>query len=126
MPRARHDARAPWRPPALEQRLGAALVCAEPPAAARRLVHRAAHQGVAEAEATGHVRLAHEIECQQLIERVHRDRAARARGGGGELGVERVARDRRPLEHQQRVIREQPELLRERRCHDRRHVHAAE
>ena len=59
---------------ALVERLRAALVRAQPPAAGRRLVHGAPDQRVAEAEAPRHVGLAHEVEAQQLVERSERGR----------------------------------------------------
>ncbi len=59
------------RRPARRERLGAALVRAEAPAAGRGLVDRAAHERVPEAEAPGHVGGADEIELQQLVDCVH-------------------------------------------------------
>ena len=95
-------ARAAAERAALAQGLRAALVRAEPPAAGRRLVHGAAHERMAEAEAARHVGRAHEVEPQQLVERGDRRCVGHAGRGRRELGVERVAGDRRALEHEAR------------------------
>ena len=61
------------------ERVGTALVRTEPPAAGHRLVHRAADERMAEAEPPRNVRLADEIQPQQLVERVDRCRRRRRR-----------------------------------------------
>ena len=98
---------------ALGELARAALMRAQQPAAGRALVDRPAHERVAEAEAARHVGGPDEAEREQLVDRLHRRRLVDARGGGGELGLERVARDRRALAAAVRVgRREQRELLR--------------
>src|SRR2546423_14792617 len=94
--------------------LGAALVRAEPPAAGHRLVDSAADEWMAEAEAARNVRLADEIQAQQLVESVDRRRLVGAGGRGREFGIERVSRDGGALEDEAGLLGEQRELLRER------------
>ena len=64
-----------------------------------RRVHGAAHQRVPEAEAPRHVRVAHEVAAQQLVERLHDLRLVAAGGFGREVELERIARDGRRFEH---------------------------
>ena len=99
-----------WRAAVLEC-ASRPLVRAESPACGRRLVDRAPHERVPEAEAPRHVGLTHEAELQELVEGL--DRAGLGRRGGGrcELRLERVTRDRCSLQHQTRTLRQQPELL---------------
>jgi hypothetical protein len=65
------------------ERARAALVRAEPPAAGRGLVDRAPHERMPEAEAPRHVGLAHEVEAEQLVQRVQCARLVLQGGGGG-------------------------------------------
>ena len=102
---------------ALGEDLRAALVRAEQPAAGRALVHRAAHERVAEAEAPRDVGRAHEAEVEQLVERLHRRGVVRAGRGGGEVGLERVAGDGRAAQHPAGVGGQEPELLGQRGDH---------
>ena len=67
------------------------------------------------AEAPGHVGRAHEIEPQELVDRVHRRGLGHRGRGRRQLGLERIARDRRSFEHEARGVRQQRELLAERR-----------
>ena len=72
---------------------------------------------MAEAEAARDVGGAHQVHPQQLVERVQRGVLVHAGGGAGELGDERVARDRRALQQPPRAVAEQRELLAQRRGH---------
>ena len=54
------------------ERLVAARVGAQSPAAGRRLVDRPPDERVPEAKATRHVRFAHEVESQQLVQGLER------------------------------------------------------
>ena len=108
------------------ERLGAALVRAEPPAAGHRLVDRAADERMPEAEAPRNVRLADEIQAQQLVERVDRCRLGGSGGRGRQLGIERVARDGGALEDEACLLGEQSELLGERGGDRGRDVDACE
>ena len=96
------------------ERVGAALVRAEPPAAGHCFVHRAADERMPEAEAPGNIGLADEIQAQQLVDRVDRCGLAGSGGRGGQLGIEGVSRDGGALEDEACRPGEQRELLRER------------
>ncbi len=74
------------------------------------------------AKAARHLRLADEVELQQLVQAFERRRLRRGSGRGGQLGLERVAGDRSPLQHAPRAVREQAELLGQRGRNRRRHV----
>ena len=81
MVRARRRGRA-----ALRQRRSGPLVSAQPPAAGRRLIDRAAHERMTEAEPPRNVRRADQVQREQIIERVDRGllatpAAAAARSG---------------------------------------------
>ncbi len=89
------------------QRLRAALVRAEAPAARRGVVDRSSHERVAEAEATRDVGRSHEVAAQQLVECRERGRLRDRRRRGHQLGLERVARDGRTLEYEAGAVREQ-------------------
>ena len=117
-------ARAVDRGAARLERDGDALVRAQPPAARNRLVHGPADERMPEAKAPRNVGVSNEAESKQFVERLHRRRLARLRGGCGQLGLERLARDRGSLEHEARVIREQRELLAQRGCDGRGDVDA--
>ena len=93
------------------ERLGAPLVRSQPPACRGGLVDRTSHQRVPEAEPPRHIRLADEIELQELVDGVHRRVLGRPRRGRGQLGLERVARHRRAFEHRARRLGQQRELL---------------
>ena len=97
-------ARRRWRPPRRE-RLRAPLVGPKPPAASGRLVHSAPDKRVSEAEASGHVGGANQIELQELVDRVHRRRLRCGGRGGRQLGLERIARHRRSFEHESSPVR---------------------
>ena len=119
-------ARAEADAPRSRERLGGTLVRAEPPASGRRLVDRPAHERMPESEPPGDVRLAHEVESQQLVKRVERRRLASPRRRRGQLGIERIAGHRGTLEHATCPVREQGELLRQRRDHRRRNLRGSE
>ena len=108
------------------QRGGTALVRPESPATGRGLIDRPAHERVAEAEAPRHVGVANEVAAQQLVQCVHRRRLGHARRGGRQLRLEGIARDRRALEDAARAGRQDGQLLRQRRRHRARHLHARE
>ncbi len=93
------------------ERLGAPLVCDQPPASRCGLVHRATHEGMPEAKASRDVRRPDQIELQQVVDGDDRDVLRRAGSGGSQLGLEGIARDRSPLENRARAVGEQPELL---------------
>ena len=93
------------------QRLRAALVRAETPAARRGVIDRSSHERVAEAETTRNVGMAHEVAAQQLVERRECGRLRDCRRRSHQLGLERVARDGRALQYEARAVRQQPELL---------------
>ncbi len=107
---------------ARRERLRGPLVRAEPPAARSGLVDGAPDQRVAEAKTAGHVGVAHKVALEELVERVHGRRLRAARGGGGELGLERVTRHGRTLQDPASRIREQRELLGQRGGHGPRHL----
>ena len=77
---------------------------------------------MAEAEAARHVGGAHQVAAQQLVERREGRRLADVCGSRHELGLERVARDGGAVEREPRALREQRELLAQRRGHGGRHV----
>ena len=104
------------------ERLGAALVRAQSPTAGRRLVDRPSNERVPEAEAAGHLGLANEVEPQQLVEGLERRRLGDRRGGGRKLGLERVAGHRCPLQRKACAVRQESELLGQRRSNRGRHV----
>ena len=79
-----------------------------------------------EAEAPRHVRLAHEVEAQELVERIDCLAVGRRGGRRSDLRRERVAGDGSSLQHAPRRRRQQPELLAERGGDALRHLDAAE
>ena len=81
---------------------------------------------MAEAEPARDVGGADEIATLEIVERVDRARLFQAGGGSRELGLERVARDRRALERLAGVAREQRELGGQRGRDRARHLYAAE
>ena len=93
------------------ERLGAPIVSAQSPAAGRRLVDRPPDERMPEAKAARHLGLPNEVELQQLVQGLERRRLGGRRGGRGQLGFERVAGYRRPLQHAPCAVREKRELL---------------
>ena len=104
------------------ERLGASLVRAQSPTAGRRLVDRPSNERMPEAKAARHLGLANEVELQQLVQRLERRRLGSRRGGRGELGLERVAGYRCPLQHEACTVRQESELLGQRGSNRGRHV----
>jgi hypothetical protein len=93
------------------ERLRAPLVGRKPPAAGGGFVHSAPDERVSEAEASGHVGRANEIELQEFVDCVHR-RCLRAGGRGGrQLGLEWIARHRRSFEDEASAVGQQRELF---------------
>jgi hypothetical protein len=76
----------------------------EPPAAARGLVDRAAHEWVPESEPPRHVRLADDIELQKLVDGPHRRVLRDTRGDRDQLWLKRIARHGRAFEYQTRRL----------------------
>ena len=113
---ARAGADAPRAASASAQR----VVRAEPPAAGRRLVDRAAHERVAEAEAAWHVGGADEVAAQQLVERLHRRGLRDAGRCGGQLRARTGRRRRRRPRAPPAVAGQQRQLLAQRRARRRR------
>ena len=106
--------------------LRAALVGAQQPAAGRALVHRPAHERMAEAEAPRDVGRAHEAELEQHVERLHGRGVVRAGRRGGEVGLERVAGDGRAAQHPAGVGGQERELLGDRCDHRARYADGLE
>ncbi len=100
----------------------AASMGAEAPASGRGLVHRPADERVAEAEAARDVGGANEVAAQELVERVDGRRLVDVRRGRHQLGLERVAGDRRSFEAPAGRGGEQRQLLGEGRGDRRRHL----
>ena len=82
------------RPAASRQAARRAGVGDEPPSAAGGLVDRAAHERVAEREAPRHGRRVQQAHVEQLVERRHPLVRRQLPDLAGELGLERVTRDR--------------------------------
>lgn len=93
------------------ERLGAPLVRAQSPAGGRRPVDRPPDERMPEAKAARHLGLPNEVELQQLVQGLERRRLGGRRGGGGQLGFERVAGYRGPLQHDPCAVREKCEFL---------------
>jgi hypothetical protein len=104
------------------ERREATLVRAQTPAAGRRLVYRSSNQRVPEAEASGHLGLANEVDPQQLVQSLEHRRLGDRSGSGRKLGLERVSGYGCPLQHQACAVRQENELLRQRRGNRGRHV----
>jgi hypothetical protein len=111
---------------ALGERRRDALVGRDPPASARRLIDRAAHDGVAEAEAARHVGVADEVGPAELVQGVEHLGFGAVGRGCGELELERVAGHRGAVEHRPRVVGQQRELLGEGGGDRWRHAQAGE
>ncbi len=92
-----------------------ASVGGEPPAGSRGVVHRAPHERVAEREAARVLGRTDEVGGDQCVER--RQRVIELRDGGGQVDLERLARDRRTVQQPPRVRVERAELARERLGH---------
>jgi hypothetical protein len=71
-------------------------------------------------EASGDVGCANQIESQQLVDCLHHGGLRHLGRGCGELRLERIACHRRSLQHETFGIRQECELLRERRHDGRR------
>ena len=106
--------------PPRRERLGAALVGAQSPAAGRRLVDRATNERMPKTEASGHVGCANQIEFQQLVDRLHHGGLRHLGRGRGQLRLERIACHRRSFQHETFGVRQERELLCERRGDGRR------
>ena len=104
----------------------AALVGDQPPAAERGRVDGRAHERVPEAEAARDVGVADEVAAQELVERVDRVPLGHRGGDRGQLGLERVARDRGAREHLTGAVGELRDLARERRRDRARDLDARE
>ena len=63
---------------------------------------------MAEPEAPRDVGDADEVELQELVDGVHRRSLGHVRRGGGQLGLERIARHRGSFEHQAAVSDSRP------------------
>ena len=79
---------------------------------------------MAEAEAPGHVGVAHEIELQKLVDCVHRRSLGRIGCRGGQLGLEGIAGHRRSFQHAACAVRQKRELFVQRRGDGGRNVDA--
>ena len=107
---------------ALEQRRRRPGVRREPPAGARRVVDRAAHEGVAHREAPRLRGRSHEACGHERVERVEGLALGDTRHRRDGVGLEVDADDRRGIEDGAHVGRERSALLRERRRHRVRHA----
>ena len=107
------------------QRLGRPRVGGQPPAAAGGLVHRPPHQRVAEDELARHLRRAHEVAVDQVVERGQPLGLRQLRHRGRQVRLERLARHRRAVQQRPRRERQRLELLGERRGHGARHPPAS-
>src|SRR4051794_1868529 len=97
--------RARWgRGTTRRERLGAALMRTEPPSVWCCLVDGSAHERVPEAKAAGDVRVADEVERQQIVKCLDGRCLGYRRRGCRQLGLERVACHRGPLQHTACVV----------------------
>jgi hypothetical protein len=96
------------------ERLRAPLVRIKPPAASSGVIDSAPDERVSEAEASGHLRGANQIELQEFVKGRH----CCSLGCGGrssrQLGLEWIARDRCSFEHEAPAVRHQREFFAER------------
>ena len=115
-----------YRSAAAGKRVGAPLVGAEAPTRRDRLVDGAANEGMPEAEPSRYLSRAHDVSCQQLVERHEHIRFVSLRGRRRELGLEGFTRDGRGLQDESRLAAQVGELPGQ--CaHDcRRHSHAGQ
>jgi hypothetical protein len=105
--------------PALGQRRRRPGVRGQAPTTARRLVHRAAHERVAEDEAPRHARRPDEVEREQVVERGEPVGLRELADHRRQSGLERLAGDGGRVEQRARVGRQRRELLRDRGRHRR-------
>jgi hypothetical protein len=89
-------------------------VGSQSPPVGRGLVDRAADERVPEAEASGHLGGAKEIELQELVDGVHRRRLGRSGRRRRELELEWIARDCRAFEHTASAVRQLGQLFAQR------------
>ena len=101
--------------------LGDAFVRSDAPGGRRGLVDGAPDDRMAEAEAPRHAGRPDQVGAEQLVDGVHRLRLADVGRGGGQLGLERVAGDRRALQHPPAAGGQQRELLAQGGHDHRRH-----
>ena len=101
------------RAPAPELR-GGARVRRDAPARARGLVDRPPDERMPEGEPPRHVGRPDEVALEQVVERVERRVGVELRHGPREIGLERLARDRRGVDQPPRVGLERRQLLDER------------
>jgi hypothetical protein len=102
------------------------LVRSQNPAARRHLVDDGPHERVPEAKAARDVGAAQEIRAQELVERLSGGPVIGTGGGRSELRLERVSGHGGAFEQAPRGLRQQRQLLRERRGDRRRNVDARE
>ena len=102
--------------------LGDPLVGTDAPGGRRGLIDGAPDDRMAEAEAPGHAGRPDQVGAEQLVDGLHRLRLADVGRGGGQLGLERVAGDRRALQHPPAAGRQQRELLAQGGHDHRRHL----
>ena len=98
------------------ERVGAALVSAQPPTACSCLVDGGPHERVPEAETPWHVGGAEKIESQELVDGLHHRPLGQLGRCGRQLGLEGVSCHRRPFQDEARAIRQQRELVADRCC----------
>ena len=97
------------------ERLRAAPMSRDPAPDRGRLVYRAPHQRMAEAEPARHAGRANQVAIDQLVERVQRVRLRHVGRGSRQVELERVARHRRALGQAAPGARQALELLDRRR-----------
>jgi hypothetical protein len=93
----------------------------EPPASGRRLVDGPAHERVPEHEPPRNVGRAHDLECEQLVQRGERRGLVLLRDLGGQIGLEWLARDGCSAKQRPRRVRQTRQLVGNRRRDRRRH-----
>ena len=96
------------------ERRGGARVRRDAPARARGLIDRPADERVPEGEPARHVGRADEVALQQVVERVEGGLGVELRHGPCEIGLERLARDRRGVDQPPRFGGQRRQLLDER------------
>ena len=103
------------------ERVSRPCVSGKAPAAPHRLIHRAAHERVAEDELARHVGRAHEVEDQQVVEGREPGLLAQPGDRRRKTGLERLARHRRPVQQRARLGRQRLELTGDRARNRRGH-----